>query len=66
MTVSKGSAVNNEIPITLTIAAGATLGGAGQLSGTLSVPVTAPVATTLQIHWSKVNTGPQAPRGHRR
>lgn len=38
MTVSKGSAVNNEIPITLTIAAGATLGGAGQLSGTLSVP----------------------------
>ena len=57
MTVSKGSAVNNEIPITLTIAAGATLGGAGQLSGTLSVPVTAPVATTLQIHWSKVNTG---------
>ena len=57
MTVTKGSATNNEIPITLTIAAGATLGGAGQLSGVLNVPVTAPVSTTLQIRWSKVNTG---------
>lgn len=38
MTVSKGSAVNNEIPITLTIAAGGDPGSAGQLSGTLSVP----------------------------
>ena len=57
MTVTKGSATGNEIPITLTIAAGATLGGAGQLSGVLNVPVTAPVSTTLQIRWSKVNTG---------
>lgn len=57
MTVSTGAAVSNEIPITITIAANATLGGAGQMQGTLSVPVTAPVSTTLLIQWSKVNTG---------
>ena len=57
MTVTKGSAANNEIPITISIAANATLGGTGQQQGTLSVPVTAPVSTTLTIRWSKVNTG---------
>jgi hypothetical protein len=57
MTVAVGSTVNSEIPITLTIAANATLGGAGQQQGTLSVPVTSPVSTTLAITWSKVNTG---------
>ncbi len=57
MTVTKGGAVSNEIPITITIAANATLGGAGVQSGTLSVPVTAPVSATLLISWSKVNTG---------
>ena len=57
MTVTKGSATGNEVPITITIAANATLGGAGQQQGTLSVPITAPVSTTLTIRWSKVNTG---------
>ncbi len=57
MTVTKGSASSNEIPISIAIAANSTLGGAGQRSGTLTVPVTAPVNTTLKINWSKVNTG---------
>ena len=57
MTITVGSAVNNEIPLTITIAANATLGGAGQQQGEVSVPVTAPIATTLKIQWSKVNTG---------
>lgn len=57
MTVTKGSAASNEIPISIAIAANATLGGAGAQQGTLSVPITAPVSTTLLIHWSKVNTG---------
>lgn len=57
MTVTKGSAASNEIPISIAIAANATLGGAGAQQGTLSVPITSPVATTLLIHWSKVNTG---------
>ena len=57
MTVTKGSATSNEIPITIAIAANSTLGTTAQTSGVLSVPVTAPVSTTLKINWSKVNTG---------
>ena len=57
MTVTKGSATSNEIPITITISANATLGGSGQQQGKLSVPITSPVNTTLTINWSKVNTG---------
>lgn len=57
MTVTKGAAAGNEIPINIAIAANATLGGAGARQGALSVPVTSPVNTTLTIHWSKVNTG---------
>ena len=57
MTVTKGSATGNEIPISIVITANATLGAATPLQGTLTVPVTAPVNTTLQIAWSKVNTG---------
>lgn len=57
MTVTKGSATSNEIPITITISANANLGGSGQQQGKLSVPITSPVNTTLTINWSKVNTG---------
>lgn len=57
MTVTVGSASNNEIPLTITIAANSTLGGSGQLNGVVNVPITSPVSTTLQIQWSKVNTG---------
>lgn len=57
MTVTKGSATSNEIPITITISANATFGGSGQQQGKLSVPITSPVNTTLTINWSKVNTG---------
>ena len=57
MTVAKGTTSNSEVPINITIAANATLGGSGQQQGSLSVPITAPVSTTLTINWSKVNTG---------
>ena len=57
MTITVGSASNNEIPITIAIDANATLGGSGQQQGTLSVPITSPVSTTLTIAWSKVCTG---------
>ena len=63
MTVTKGSATSNEIPITISIAANATLGGSGQQQGKLSVPITAPVSTTLTINWSKVNTGADGTAG---
>ena len=57
MTIEVEDVSDHEIPLTITIAANATLGAAGQLNGVVNVPVTAPVETTLQIHWSKVNTG---------
>ena len=57
MTVTTGAATDNEIPISIEIAANATLGGSGQMQGEVSVPVTSPVNTTLVIQWSKVNTG---------
>lgn len=57
MTVTVGSATDNEIPLSIAITANATLGGSGQQNGVVNVPITAPVATTLQIQWSKVNTG---------
>lgn len=57
MTVTKLAAASNEIPIQIAITANATLGGVGAQQGTLTVPITAPVATTLYITWSKVNTG---------
>ena len=57
MTITAGAASNHEIPLTIAIAANATLGAAGQLNGVVSIPVTSPVETTLQIQWSKVNTG---------
>lgn len=57
MTVTKGNAVSNEIPITISIPSASTLGSTGQRQGTLSVPITSPVNTTLTINWSKVCTG---------
>ena len=63
MTITKGSVINNEVPITITITDKATLGGSGAQSGTLSVPITSPVNTTLYITWSKVNTGATGANG---
>lgn len=57
MTITVGAAADNEVPLTIAITANATLGGAGQLNGVVNIPVTSPVETTLQIQWSKVNTG---------
>ena len=55
LTVTKGTAVNKEVP--LTIKATGALGGSGPSSGTVSIPITAPISTTLNLTWSKVNTG---------
>ena len=63
MTITTGSAVNNEIPITITVSANATLGGEGQQFGQLIVPITSPVVTNLNITWSKVNTGATGGKG---
>lgn len=63
MTITPGSASNNEIPITITVAPNSTLGGSGEQSGTINIPITSPVSTTLKISWSKVNSGPTGAKG---
>ena len=63
MSVSKGDAVDNEIPLTIMVEANATLGGTAQQSGLLAVPVTSPVSTTLYINWSKINAGANGAAG---
>ena len=63
MTITPGSASNNEIPITITVTANSTLGGPGEQSGTINIPITSPVSTTLKINWSKVNNGPAGAKG---
>lgn len=58
MTVTIGTALESkEVPITITVADGVTLGNADSLNGVLSVNVTSPVVVTLRINWCKVNTG---------
>lgn len=57
MTVSKGTESNNEVTITISVAANSTLGSTGPVNGVLNIPITSPVSTTLKINWSKVNTG---------
>lgn len=63
MDISTGSASNYEIPITITVTANSTLGGSGEQSGTINIPITSPVSTTLKINWSKVNNGPTGAKG---
>lgn len=63
ITASAGTAISSssspnykEVPITINVAS-SNLGSSGQVNGTITVPVTSPVNTTLTISWSKVNTG---------
>ena len=48
---------NHSLSYTITVDANATLGGSTQQQGTINIPITQPINTTLQIRWSKVNTG---------
>lgn len=57
MTATIGTAVNNEIPITLTISNNATLGSTSSNNGSITIPVNGPVYTNLILSWSKVNSG---------
>jgi hypothetical protein len=63
MTVSAGVASDNEVPITIMVGANETLGSSSEVSGTIYVPITSPVSTTLTINWSKVNTGASGEKG---
>lgn len=63
VTVANAADASNELAITIAVNSNATLGGAGEQQGTISIPVLTPVATTLTINWSKVNTGKTGAEG---
>lgn len=63
MTATIGNAVNNEIPITFTVAHNSILGSASNNNGAITIPVNGPVYTNLIFSWSKVNSGAKGEQG---
>ena len=65
MTITAESIVpeTNEITLTITIDDNATLGSSSSNNGTISIPITYPVITTLHLSWSKINTGLSGEKG---
>ena len=65
MTITAESIVpeTNEITLTITVDNNATLGSSSSNNGTISIPITSPVITTLHLSWSKINTGLSGEKG---
>jgi hypothetical protein len=62
ITVNKGSAVNNEIPLTVSVASGSNLGN--QDSGQITIPVTVDGKSfTKMLSWSKSKDGAKGDAG---
>lgn len=57
MSIGTITTVSNQIRIPIVIANNATLGSAQNVNGTINIPITSPVSTTLQLTWSKINSG---------
>lgn len=53
----------NEITLTITVDNNATFGSSSSNNGTISIPITSPVITTLHLSWSKINTGLSGEKG---
>lgn len=60
---SVSEVIDDELVITFTIEDGATLGSALSNSGTINIPITYPVNTSLTLSWSKINTGATGANG---
>lgn len=63
MVITKGVVSDNEIPLTISVAANSNLGSENEVSGAIYVPIISPVSTTLVINWSKINTGATGAKG---
>lgn len=63
MVITKGAVSDNEIPLTISVAANSNLGSESEVSGAIYVPIISPVSTTLVINWSKINTGATGAKG---
>ena len=57
MTITMGAVDNYEIPLTITIEDGATLGSIANNYGVINIPITSPIETSLQLTWNKINSG---------
>lgn len=63
MTITTSNS-NNEVVMNIAISDKATLGSPSSNSGTVSIPVTSPVNTTLRLTWNKINTGLNGANGN--
>ena len=63
MTIGATTTTSNEIVIPITIANNSTLGSAQNVNGTINIPITSPIATSLKLTWSKVNSGVKGDTG---
>lgn len=53
----------NEVELTISFVTGTNLGSNASTSGTITIPVTAPVVTNLKLSWSKINSGAKGDKG---
>ena len=63
MTIGDTTTTSNEIVIPITIDNNTTLGSAQNVNGTINIPITSPVATSLKLTWSKINSGVKGDTG---
>ena len=57
------STISNQKQLIIKIADGATLGSTQNINGVLTIPVTSPISTNLQLTWSKINSGVKGDAG---
>ena len=65
MTVVDPIIKDDEAILIFTIAAKSDLGADTSTSGTITIPVTSPVSTSLKLSWSKINAGAKGAQGNK-
>ena len=63
MSIGTITTASNQIRIPIVIANNATLGSSQNVNGVINIPITSPVTTTLQLTWSKINSGAKGDTG---
>ncbi len=63
MSIGTVTTISNQVQIPIVIANNATLGSVQNVNGVINIPITSPVLTTLQLTWSKINSGEKGDKG---
>ena len=63
MSLGERTTISNQVRIPIIIANNATLGSEQNENGVITIPVTNPVSTNLQLTWSKINSGVKGDTG---